>query len=146
MQIPLKNKPIQQPATNNQQPFLQRQPVSLKLPYLVLLFLAAATLGLGIYHYFTGEDTFIQWVKVPHLQPVDAYIDQFTKAGKTFSIKANGYLLTERFDASLPGINLTAAYIFLGLIALSLVYFLAAASTLKRWAFFRLRRLTLCYP
>src|SRR6185436_7841716 len=29
----------------------------------------------------------------------------------------------------------TASYVFLGLIALSLVYFLAAASTLKRWAF-----------
>src|SRR5688572_27831408 len=106
MRVPIKNKPIQQPTTPNQQPFWQRQPASLKLPYLLLLGLTVAALILGIYYYFTGESTFIAWVRVPHLQPVDAFIDQFTQAGKTFSIKANGYLLTEHFDAGLPTINL----------------------------------------
>src|SRR6187402_3474447 len=119
MQVPIKNKSIQQPTTTNQQPIWQRQPASLKLPYLVLLLLTLTALIAGIYYYFTGEDTFIQWVRVPNLQPVDAYIDQFSQAGKTFSIKANGYLLTEHFDASLPNINISAAYLFLGLIAVS---------------------------
>ncbi len=135
MLLPLKNKPIQQPTLIKPQPFWQHQPASLKFPYLVLLLVSIAALGLGIYHYFTGENTFIQWVRVPALQPVDAFIDQFSQGGHTFNIKANGYLLTERFDASLPNINVSAAYLFLGLIGLSLIFFLTAASTLKRWPF-----------
>lgn len=135
MQVPIKNKPTQQPTTFNQPPFWQNQPASLKFPYFILLALTLAALGLGIYHFFTGEDTFIQWVRVPHLQPVDALLDQFSQAGQVFSIKANGYLLTESFDASLPTINLTAAYLFLGITGVSLVYFLTAVSTLKRWPF-----------
>jgi hypothetical protein len=125
-------------ATNNQQPitnFWRNQPGSLKYPYLLLLLFTVAAAGLGLYHYFTGADAMIRWVTVPHLQPVDALIDQFSVAGQAFSIKANGYLLTERFDASLPFINVQAAYFYLGLLGVCLVFYLAAASTLKRWAF-----------
>src|SRR6478735_8362478 len=135
MLSPLKSK---ERTTNNEQrptnSWLQ-QPASLKFPYFILLALTLTALVLGIYYYFTGLDSFIEWVRVPHLQPVDALIDQFSQAGQTFSIKANGYILTERFDASLPNINLSAAFVFLGIIGLSLVFFLTASSTLKRWPF-----------
>ncbi|KAA9340776.1 APC family permease [Adhaeribacter soli] len=127
-----------QRITNNEPrttTFWQNQPASLKYPYLFLLFISLAAVGLGLYHYFTGDDAMIRWVTVPHLQPVDAYIDQFKVAGQEFNIKANGYLLTERFDTSLPFINVQAAYFYLTLLSLALVFFLAAASTLKRWAF-----------
>ena len=125
-------------TTNNEQrttSFWKHQPAGLKFPYLFLLLLTIAAAGLGFYHYFTGEDVMIQWVKVPHLEPVNAVINQFTQAHQTFTIKANGYLLTERYDASLPFINLKAAHIFLGFLAVCLVYFLTVASTFKRWAF-----------
>lgn len=126
------------PPTNNQQRktnFWQNQPASLKYPYLLLLVLALVAAGLGLYHYFSGDDAMIKWVTVPNLQPVDAYIDQFQVAQQQFNIKANGYLLTERFDTSLPFINVQAAYFYLVLLALCLVFFLAAASMLKRWTF-----------
>ena len=135
MLLPLKSKT---PITNNQQPvtnFLQNQSPALKYPYFLLLFLTIAAAGLGLYYYFTGDNAMIRWEKVSHLEPVDAIINQFQQAQQTFTIKANGYLLTERYDASLPYINVNAAHIFLGFLSVLLVYFLTVASTLKRWAF-----------
>ncbi|MBK0401997.1 APC family permease [Adhaeribacter sp. BT258] len=135
MLLPLKSKtpitPNQQRTTN----FLQNQSPALKYPYLVLLFLTISAAGLGIFAYFTADNAMIRWEKVSHLEPVDAIINQFTQAQQTFTIKANGYLLTERYDASLPYINVFAAHIFLAFLGVLLVYFLTVASTLKRWTF-----------
>ncbi|MDX5346455.1 MAG: hypothetical protein LPJ89_05170, partial [Hymenobacteraceae bacterium] len=108
----------------------------LRFPYLFLLLLAVGATLIGVYHYFTGFDYTLRWETISALQSVDTSIMPFTKLLKNFSTDVNGYLLTEKFDASTPYLNHQAAAAALFFLACCLIFFLTIITTVKRLVYY----------
>jgi len=105
-------------------------------PFLFLLTLSIAALGVAAYFYFTGPDTAVPWETVPELQTVSLPLNQVNVLLQTLDMQVKGFLLTERFETGLPYINIPAAALVLGFMAISLVYYLAVISTFRQMPFF----------
>jgi len=116
--------------------WLKFQNKDTRYPFLFLLTLSMAALGVATYFYFTGADTAIPWETVPELKTVSLPINQVNVLLQTIDIQVKGFLLTERFETALPFINSPAAALVLGFIAINLVYYLAVISTFRQLTFF----------
>jgi cellulose synthase operon protein C len=104
----------------------------LRAPYLFFLITAILATIVGIFHYFTGDEATIQWITSVQLHVTDTSLREFSRMLVTFQIPVNGFLAMEKFDASLPQINFAAASLYLALLGISLVFYLAIASTFRR--------------
>ncbi|GAB3201901.1 hypothetical protein ABID22_001316 [Pontibacter aydingkolensis] len=107
-----------------------------KYPYLFLLLLSLLALAIGVFYYFAGEDQAYGWDKITDLQVVPVPVHEVSRLLENFTLSADGYLLFEQYDVTLPTINTTAATLFLGFIALSIAFYAAAISTMKRIPYF----------
>ncbi|MDO6389685.1 hypothetical protein Q4E40_06075 [Pontibacter sp. BT731] len=107
-----------------------------RYPFLFLLIVAALALMLGVYHYFTGESSFLAWDKLPELQVVQVPVHEFSRLLESFTLYADGYLLTEQYDVAMPVLNKIAAVGLMLLLALCLAFYTAAITTMKRIPYF----------
>ena len=107
-----------------------------KYPYLFLLTLCLLALVLGGFYYFAGEDYVYGWDKITDLQVVPVPINEVTRLLEDFTLTADGYLLFEQYDVAQPSINIAAATLFLGFIALCIAFYAAAISTMRRIPYF----------
>ncbi|MEJ8802938.1 tetratricopeptide repeat protein [Pontibacter sp. H249] len=108
----------------------------IKYPYLFLLLLSLLTLALGVFYYFAGENLTYSWDKISDLQVVPLPVHEVSRLLESFTLSADGYLLFEQYDVSLPAVNTTAATLFMGLIALCIAFYAAAISTMQRIPYF----------
>ncbi|GHA71794.1 hypothetical protein [Pontibacter akesuensis] len=116
--------------------FWERWDTHTRYPYLFLLLLAALALLLGVYHFFTGENTVFAWDKLPDLQVVPLPVHEVTRLLEPFTLSADGYLILEQYDVALPGTSIPAAAVLLGMVAVCVAFYAAAISTMKRLAYF----------
>ncbi|WP_299825084.1 hypothetical protein [uncultured Pontibacter sp.] len=107
-----------------------------KYPYLFLLLLATLALAIGVFYYFTGEGYVYGWDKISDLQVVPVPVHEVSRLLEEFTLPADGYLIFEQYDVTLPTVNTTAATFFLGFIALGIAFYAAAISTMKRIPYF----------
>ncbi|MBC5993182.1 tetratricopeptide repeat protein [Pontibacter cellulosilyticus] len=107
-----------------------------KYPYLFLLLLSLLALTIGVFYYFAGEDYAYAWDKITDLQVVPVPVHEVSRLLENFTLTADGYLLFEQYDVAPPTTNTTAATLFLGFIALSIAFYTAAISTMKRIPYF----------
>src|SRR5688572_3538984 len=112
--------------------FWRSWPADIRVPFLVLLALALGTIGWSIYEYLFGPDNAIRWTTETIFDSVPVTIDQFSKLVRTFQVQASGYLLSERYGVGLPVVKPFLANAYMAVLALTLVFFLAAITTLKR--------------
>ncbi|WP_022822517.1 hypothetical protein [Hymenobacter norwichensis] len=102
---------------------------------LSLLLVAAGTLLLAVYQYFTGDDATLPVQVVSHLKSVPTTLTAVRVGLSELPIQVNNYLLTQTHDMVGPYVQPEAAWLLLGLLAGMLVVFLAVVSTLERPAF-----------
>ncbi|WP_242927712.1 tetratricopeptide repeat protein [Pontibacter vulgaris] len=107
-----------------------------KYPYLFLMALGLLSMLLGVYYYFSGEELAFGWDKMSELQVVPVPVHEFSRMLETFTLTADGYLLTEQYDVAAPVVNTTAASVFLAILGICLAFYTAAISTMKRLAYF----------
>ncbi|MDQ3291651.1 MAG: hypothetical protein M3Q05_10215, partial [Bacteroidota bacterium] len=100
--------------------------------FYLLLTLGLATLGLAIYHYFTGSDYVIHWEPQAELHAVSATLSRFTDLFQTFLVPVTGFLVSERFDVGLPELRPELAAVFLGILSLTLAVYFTIVSTFPR--------------
>ncbi len=103
-------------------------------PFLLYLSvtLGLATLGLAIFHYFTGNNHVIPWHPETELSPVSATLSRFTSLFQTFRVPVTGFLVSERFDVGLPRQRPEMAAVYLGILSLVLAVYFTIVSTFTR--------------
>ncbi len=104
----------------------------MRIPYVLLLGVTLFTILWSIYEYLFGPDRAVPWLTEADFTSIPVIIDQFSKLARNFDVQASGYLITERFGVGWPVLSATVAYLYLGLLAVAAIYFLAAVTTLKR--------------
>ncbi|MBF9220015.1 hypothetical protein [Hymenobacter ruricola] len=97
--------------------------------------LAALAVGLAIFYYFTGSDSALPLRLVPHLQTVPLTLEQVAAGPVRLPVQASGFIVSLTHDVAGPFTQPVAAALFLGMLALALVGWVAVASTLARTAF-----------
>ncbi|MFT2008431.1 hypothetical protein ACMA1I_07130 [Pontibacter sp. 13R65] len=116
--------------------FWESWDTDIRYPYLFLLGLAAVALLLGGYHYFTGDSYAYAWDKLPKLDVVQVPVQEVTRLLEPLTLYADGYLLSEQYDVAPASINLVAAFLFMVVLTLCLVFYTAAISTMKQLPYF----------
>ena len=97
--------------------------------------LAALGVGLAVYYYFAGEAATLPLALVPHLASVPLTLDSVAVGAAHLPVPANGYLTTFTHSLVGPFTQPLAAALWLGLLAVGLVGWLAVVSMLARPAF-----------
>ena len=97
--------------------------------------LAMMAVSLVIFYYFTGESSTLPLRTVPHLQPVALAIDSVAAGPAYLPIQASGFVVTLTHDVAGPYVQSVAATIFLLLLTVALVGWVAVVSTLARGPF-----------
>ena len=97
--------------------------------------LALLAVALAVFYYFTGADSTLSWRLVPHLQNVPLTLEEVAAGPVRLPVQASGFIVSLTHDVAGPFTNPTAAALFLGLLAVALVGWVAVASTLARPAF-----------
>jgi hypothetical protein len=101
----------------------------------VLGVLATLAVGLAIFYYFTGADATLPLRLVPHLQAVPLTVEQVAAGPAQVPVQASGFIVSLTHDVAGPFTQPVAAALFLGLLAVLLVGWVAVASTLERLPF-----------
>ncbi|AKD03394.1 hypothetical protein POKO110462_05435 [Pontibacter korlensis] len=107
-----------------------------RYPYLFLLLLGILSLLLAVYFYFTGEATAIAWDKVTDMQVVPMPVHEVSGLLENFTLSADGYLLFEQYDVALPQVKGSVAALVLAVLAICLVFYAAAISTMRQLPYF----------
>ena len=97
--------------------------------------LAALAVGLAIFYYFTGEGGTLPVRLVPHLDAVPLALDSVQAGPVWLPVPVSGFVVSLTHDVAGPFTQPVAAGLFLGLLAVVLVGWVAVASTLARLAF-----------
>ncbi|GAA4053887.1 hypothetical protein GCM10022409_46140 [Hymenobacter glaciei] len=100
-----------------------------------LVWLAALAVGLVGYYYFTGETSTLPLRTVPHLQPLVLTLDSVAAGPVYLPVQASGFVTTLTHDVAGPYTQPVAAGLFLLLLAVALVGWVAVVSTLARGPF-----------
>ncbi|MDO7852768.1 hypothetical protein [Hymenobacter convexus] len=97
--------------------------------------LATLAVGLAIFYYFTGPDSTLPMQLVPHLEAVPLTLAEVAAGPARVPVQASGFIVSLTHDMVGPFTQPVAAALFLALLALVLVSWVAVASTLARPAF-----------
>ena len=100
-----------------------------------LVWLAALAVGLAGYYYFTGEASTLPLREVPHLQPLALTLDSVAAGPVRLPVQVSGFVVTLTHDVAGPYTQPGAAALWLALLAVALVGWVAVASTLARGPF-----------
>ncbi len=94
---------------------------------------------LSLCYYLTallyGTDAIIDWIVVSSVKTVDVVKEAVSFGDLKLHYSIPNLLITETYEGSEIRINYAAAYLLLAFIALSIVFYLAVISTLKRFWF-----------
>ena len=112
--------------------FWQSWPAGLRNTYLLLLGVVLFTMGWSVWQFLFGPDAVYPWLTEPEFTPLPFSLDRFTRLLHPFDVNASGFLLTEKFQAGLLQWRPAVIATYLFLLALALVVYLAAVSTLSR--------------
>ncbi|MDB5263511.1 MAG: hypothetical protein JWQ14_2794, partial [Adhaeribacter sp.] len=107
-----------------------------RYPFLFLVFTTLVALATAVYYYFTGDDLVVPWEMVTEAQAVNLPVDRINVLLEEIPVQLKGFIITEHFEAGRPRPNIFAARLFLGILTISLIYFLALISTFRQLAFF----------
>ncbi|GEO02717.1 hypothetical protein AAE02nite_03810 [Adhaeribacter aerolatus] len=107
-----------------------------RYPFLFLVFTTLVALVAAIYYYFIGDDLTVPWEIITEAEAVNLPVDRIQVLLQEIPVQLKGFVITEHFEAGLPRPNLVAANLFLAILAISLIYFLALISTFRQLAFF----------
>jgi hypothetical protein len=120
--------------TNTTQFWKSWQPI-----YRYAWYITAALFGLSIVFlwisYFRGNDALIDWQKIQEQKVVESTIDTFSVGPFELSVPADNYVILEYFNGSNIYPNVTASYLFMIVLAISVVILLAIITTLDRFWF-----------
>ena len=97
--------------------------------------LAVLAVGLAVFYYFTGEASTLPLRLVPHLQGIPLALDSVAVGGAYLPVQASGFIVSLTHDVAGPFTQPVAAGLFLGLLAVVLVGWVAVVSTLARTPF-----------
>ncbi|GAA4375409.1 hypothetical protein [Hymenobacter koreensis] len=97
--------------------------------------LVVLALGLALYQFFTGNDHTLPVGTVAQLTPRPVTVAQIPTGLDSLALQANGYLITQTRDVGGPELWPAAATLWVALLAVSLVVWLAVVSTLARRGF-----------
>ena len=97
--------------------------------------LAVLAVGLAVYYYFAGEGSTLPLRLVPHLAPAPLVLDTVAAGPLRLPVPVSGFVVSLTHDVAGPFTQPVAAGLFLGLLAVVLVGWVAVASTLARLAF-----------
>ena len=97
--------------------------------------LAALAVGLAICYYFAGETGALPVRLVPHLAAVPLTLDSVAAGPVRLLVPVSGFVVSLTHDVAGPFTQPVAAGLFLGLLAVVLVGWVAVVSTLVRLAF-----------
>ena len=97
--------------------------------------LAVLAISLAGYYYFTGETSTLPLRTVPHLQPLVLTLDSVAAGPVYLPVQASGFITTLTHDVAGTYTQPVAAAIFLLLLAVALVGWVAVVSTLARGPF-----------
>ena len=100
-----------------------------------LAVLAALAVGLALFYYFTGEASSLPVQVVPHLQAIPLTLDSVAAGPVRLPVQASGFIVSLTHDVAGPFTQPLAAALFLGLLAVVLVGWVAVVSTLARTPF-----------
>ena len=100
-----------------------------------LAWLAALAVGLVIFAYFTGETSTLPLRTVAHLQPMVLTLDSVAAGPVYLPMQVSGFVTTLTHDVAGPFTQPVMAAIFLLLLAVALVGWMAVVSTLARASF-----------
>ena len=100
-----------------------------------LVVLAALAVGLALFYYFTGEASTLPVQVVPHLQATPLTLDSVAAGPVRLPVQASGFIVSLTHDVAGPFTQPVAAALFLGLLAVVLVGWVAVVSTLARTPF-----------
>ena len=101
----------------------------------LLAILAALAVGLVVFYYFTGEASTLPIRVVPHMQGIPLTLDSVAVGGAYLPVQASGFIVSLTHDVLGPFTQPLAAGLFLGLLAVVLVGWVAVVSTLARSPF-----------
>ena len=107
-----------------------------RYPFLFLAFTTLLALAAAIYYYFTGDDLVVPWEIITEAQAVNLPVERINVLLEEIPVQLKGFIITEHFEAGLPRPNIYAAQLFLVILAISLIYFLALISTFRQLSFF----------
>ncbi|MDB5234000.1 MAG: hypothetical protein JWR44_993 [Hymenobacter sp.] len=97
--------------------------------------LAALAVGMAAFYYFTGEGSTLPIRLVSHLQAIPLTLEQVAAGPVRLPVQVSGFIVSLTHDVAGPFTQPAAAGIFLGLLAVVLVGWVAVASTLARTSF-----------
>lgn len=97
--------------------------------------LALLAVGLAVFYYCTGEASTLPMRLVPQLQAVPLTLDSVAVGPVRLPVQASGFIVRLTHDVVGPFTQPVAAAVFLGLLAVVLVGWVAVVSTLTRMAF-----------
>jgi hypothetical protein len=97
--------------------------------------LATLAVGLAVFYYFTGADSTLPIQLVPHLQPVPLTLEQVAAGPVQLPVQVSGYAVSLTHDVAGPFTQPVAATLLLVLLAVALVGWTAAVSSLERLPF-----------
>ncbi|WP_156176155.1 tetratricopeptide repeat protein [Hymenobacter terrenus] len=100
-----------------------------------LAVLATLAVVLTVYYYFAGEAGALPVRLVPHLQNIPVTLDNVAVGQALVPLQASGFVVSLTHDVAGPFTQPVAASIFLGLLTVVLVGWVAVVSTLARTAF-----------
>ena len=101
----------------------------------LLAVLAMLAVGLAVFYYFTGEASTLPMRTVPHLQAIPLTLDSVAVGRAQLPVQVSGFVVSLTHDVAGPFTQPVAAGIFLVLLAVVLVGWVAVVSTLARTAF-----------
>lgn len=98
---------------------------------------ALGTLTLSLLYYlfsfWLGDQALIQWATQSELEDVPVVLDAFRQGIFNVPVEAFNYIVTERFVATDMAVNLTASYLFLGLLVTGILIGLVVLTYLSRF-------------
>ena len=97
--------------------------------------LAALAVGLAVLYYFMGETSTLPVREVPHLQAIPLALDSVAVGAARLPVQASGFVVSLTHDVAGPFTQPVAAGLFLALLAVVLVGWVAVVSTLARTPF-----------
>lgn len=105
---------------------------------ILLSILLVLLVGAGVYlvaAYLSGGSFVLDWLEQSVSEPLRVLYDRFNVGLYEFSIFADNYVIVKSFNSSDIHINLAAAYVFLAIFFLAMLFLLALASTTSRFYF-----------
>ena len=98
----------------------------------MLAVLAALAVGLAVFYYFTGEASTLPLREVPHLQAIPLALDSVAVGAARLPVQASGFVVSLTHDVAGPFTQPLAAGLFLALLAVVLVGWVAVLSDSSR--------------